>query len=190
MQLRWQNRVTNVKTSKCQKLEKNDFVIIDPKKSQFFISLTLREMTVNLLTTGHFWTPPASFRVNLTPFQAHWVLQKMPFGGTKDEHFSSFRSLCKSLNFLKNWIFIWIVRTKAGNQNSDQNPWRISQEFCGHLILQELKSHLNDWILRLAIRILIKILEEFQKNSLVMFQISTVGSCNCSKVWLIFLSES
>ena len=29
-------------------------------------SMTLREMTDNLLTNGHFWTPPASFRVNLT----------------------------------------------------------------------------------------------------------------------------
>ena len=165
-------------------------------------------MTVNLLTTGHFWTPPASFRVNLTPFQAHWVLQKMPFGGTKDEHFSSFRSLCKSLNFLKNWIFIWIVRTKAGNQNSDQNPWRISQEFCGYRtldnnsdqnpfnnfiiipwspnflirrlnksfskwiswskskdnfirIFKDFDAHLNCWILKLASRILIKILVLF-----------------------------
>ena len=27
-------------------------------------SLTLREMTDNLPTSGHFWTPPASFRVN------------------------------------------------------------------------------------------------------------------------------
>jgi hypothetical protein len=27
-------------------------------------SMTMREMIDNLLTSGHFWTPPASFRVN------------------------------------------------------------------------------------------------------------------------------
>ena len=31
-------------------------------------------------------------RVNLTPFWAHLVLQKMPLGGTKDEHFSFLQS--------------------------------------------------------------------------------------------------
>ena len=29
-------------------------------------SMTLREMTDNLLASGHFWTPPASFRVKAT----------------------------------------------------------------------------------------------------------------------------
>jgi hypothetical protein len=27
--------------------------------------MTLREMTDNLLTSGHFWPPPASFRVKV-----------------------------------------------------------------------------------------------------------------------------
>ena len=54
-----------------------------------------------------------------------------------------------------------MLDTKTGHQNSDQNPGRISQEFRGHLILEEFDSHLNCWILRLATKILIEILEEF-----------------------------
>ena len=43
------------------------------------------------------------------------------------------------------------------------NPGRISQEFCGNLILEEFGSHL-----KLATRILIEILEEFHKISVVI----------------------
>jgi hypothetical protein len=33
--------------------------------------------------------------INLTPCQAHWVLENMPLGGAKDEHFSCFHSSCQ-----------------------------------------------------------------------------------------------
>ena len=36
-------------------------------------SMTLREMTDNLLTTGHFWTTPASFRVNCQELFIHFI---------------------------------------------------------------------------------------------------------------------
>ena len=80
----------------------------------------------------------------------------------------------------------------ANNQNSDQNPWRIlkefhshlilkgfrsnpgriSQQFRGHLIFVEFDSHLNCWILRLATRILIEILEDFNFKGLYFNYVS------------------
>ena len=69
------------------------------------------------------------------------------------------------------------------------NPWRISQEFRGHLILQEIKSHLNGWIIRLATRILIEILEEFQKNSVVILKRILIKTLSEFRGHLNFWSE-
>ena len=49
-----------------------------------------------------------------------------------------------------------------------KNPGRISQELIGHLILEEFDRQLNCWILRLAISILIEILEDLHKNFMVI----------------------
>ena len=74
----------------------------------------------------------------------------------------------------KNSVVIWTIGYYVWQQNSDQNhclvfldefssnPGRISQEFCGNLILEKFGS-----LLKLTTRILIEILEEFHKNSVV-----------------------
>ena len=49
------------------------------------------------------------------------------------------------------------------------NPGQISQEFCGHTVLEEIYSHLNCYIIRLANRILIETNENFHNNSTVIY---------------------
>ena len=54
-------------------------------------NMTLREMTNNLMTSGHFWTPPATFRVNR--FSYHFLL------GGKESLFFFIMLFLISVNF-------------------------------------------------------------------------------------------
>ena len=61
-------------------------------------------------------------------------------------------------------------------KNSDQ----ISQEFCCHTIVEEFNRHLNCGILRLAKRILIKVNENVQNNSMVIYFLKNSDQIQCN----------
>ena len=142
------------------------------------------------------------------PFKLIEYYKKCPLVVLKMSSFLPFVAHANHLIFWRIGYSSELLDTKAGNQNSDQNPWRISQEFCGHRtldnnsdqnpfnnfiiipwspnflirrlnksfskwiswskskenfirIFKDFDAHLNCWILKLASRILIKILVLF-----------------------------
>ena len=69
------------------------------------------------------------------PFKLIEYYKKCPLVVLKMSIFLPFVAHANHLIFWRIGYSSELLDTKAGNQNSDQNPWRISQEFCGHRTL-------------------------------------------------------
>ena len=99
----------------------------------------------------------------------------------------SIRMLWSSKNFMSSEL----LYSKAGHQNSDWNPWRISQEFCGHLILDKNsdKKYFHDFLkLPKPSNFLIIRLHIFKMNQQNYISIPCSSNCLIRYLVKLFLS--